>query len=341
MLSIECQGSPREMGRQYGEAAREGIARNYEYKNIQSRAAKAARFITAARKLLTCKLPDILDELDGIAEGSGMPPEAVLYDNFSDTFGDSWTERCTPVALCRSPAGPLVGKNNDCPAGEVDRLDFVIRTTRPARGLPMIQLTYAGWISGLDAVNAQGLGNTHGSVGSTFDKTGPRVDIRLQAYHLMRQCSTTGSFTEGLMAASLTGKGFNIIVMDRHGDGRVIEAAVPLIAVRPTRGDFLYSTNHYATPALAAHDGRSPAKREISAHRYGYLQWREATTPPADLDGLRQLLASHEPWAPCRHGGAHGSHTVWSQICLCKEAAMLVSDGFPCINPYRRIVCPT
>ncbi len=43
---------------------------------------------------------------------------------------------------------------------------YVIRKCTPEKGIPSIQITFAGWLCGLDALNAAGLATTHGSVGS-------------------------------------------------------------------------------------------------------------------------------------------------------------------------------
>jgi isopenicillin-N N-acyltransferase-like protein len=338
---VECRGTPREMGRQYGEQDREAIRHNVEFFTAKRWNPEAGRaFARTTRRLLRERLPDVLDELEGIAEGSGTDADRVLSMNQVDTFGPEWLE-CTPLAVAKTDAGPIVAKNNDGTpharfgAGTPETYSYVVRRCSPARGFPMVQVTYSGWLSGLDAMNAAGLANMHASVGSQFDKSGPRLDIRLWAYQLMKQCATARSFLDGLANAALTGKGFNVVVADRAGHTVVVEAAVPLIAWRDSGKPFVYSTNHYVTAALRNSDARSPEAKEISVRRLGYLSWVEETRTPRTLPDVQALLSSHEPWAPCRHGGVGVSHTEWTMIALPQKGEVLVAPGPPCKTPYQ------
>lgn len=325
---VECSGSPREMGRQYGEQAKEEIGANL------------ARFAPAHTKAMLCKMrsnlaryaPEVLEELEGIAEGSCSDPDAVLAYNYWELDGDD-AERCTVMVLHTQNEGVLTAKNNDSPDGEDGR--FVIRRGKSLRGLPFIQVTYAGSLSGLDMVNAEGLCNMHGSVGSRFARPGEPLDIRLRLYQLMQTCRTVGELAEGLRQIPLTGKGFSIGVSDKAGNSLFLDAAVPFIAERAHDRKFAFSTNLYEAPGFENADMRNPAKRNICLFRNGYLQWVARTAPPENLDELKKLLSSHEPWAPCRHGGPHGSVTDWSAVAAPHLGKLLVSPGPPCRCPYR------
>lgn len=330
---VECRGNAAERGRQYGEQAREAIRRNVEMRSGRFPADQRERFAAQSRAVLGEHLPAVLEEIDGIAAGAGLDPTLLLLENQVDTFAPA-PENCTTVVLRESPAGPVVAKNNDAPAKE--DYAFVIRRCHPEKGLPLLQVTYAGWLSGLDAINAAGLANTHGSVGSRFERSGPRVDIRLQAYDLMLTCRTTDEFLRRLGQRPLTGKGFSIAIGDAAGDTAIIDAAVPFYAVRERGRPFAFSTNLYHAPGLEQADARPPQKRPVCLFRGGYLRWVAETDPPRDPATIRKLLAAHEPWSPCRHGGPHGSRTVWSMLALPQAKEALVADGPPCANAYRR-----
>lgn len=60
-------------------------------------------------------------------------------------------------------------------------------------------------------------------------------------------------------------------------------------------------------------------------------------SPPNDLASLQDLLKSHEPWAPCRHGGPHVSVTEWSIVGIPRERKLLVASGPPCHTSYETI----
>ncbi len=339
--TIDCRGTAREMGRQYGEQTRDSIRRNLAvFVDPLWNPDEGARFAAAARCVLRDRTPNIFDELVGLAEGADAPMEKIIALNQVDTFGPEWTEECTPTALAGGADGPIMGKNNDGSrptpfAGPGAERDYVVRRCFPASGIPLLQVTYAGWLSGLDALNAEGLANGHASVGSIFDKSGPRLDIRLQAYHLMTRCRSTSAFIAGMMGASLTGKGFNIAIVDAGGDTVILESAVPLIQCRNRKAPFVYATNHYITPALKDADRRKPAAKPVTVNRLAWLQWTASTRPPTCLPEMKALLSCHEPWAPCRHGGPHLSHTEWSLIALPARREILLAPGAPCSVPYQ------
>lgn len=329
---IECEGGPREMGRQYGEQAREEIRDNVAFWG-GGRIKADSGFLGHVREVLDRFVPDVLEEMEGLAEGADVPLASVLLMNHVDTFGEERASPgCTSFAISKDHDGPVLGKNND---GDQDDRCFLVRRSVPEHGLSMIQVTYAGWLSGLDAMNGAGLVNGHNSVGSVFDKSGEHLDIRLWTYHLMRHCRSTAEFLNRIDAAPLTGKGFNIVLTDAAGDTCVVEAAVPLIAVRGRRAPFVFATNHYVSEPLKDADRRAPDHKPVSIYRHGYLQWVAETSPPKDENGIREILKSHEPWAPCRHGGPHLSTTLWSMIGLPVEGCLRVASGPPCGCAYR------
>ena len=328
---IKCSGKSFEMGRQYGEQARKEIRQNLELFKIPSHC--GMRDITARiEKVIKKYTMDAYSELCGIAQGANVDVSSLLFINHVDVL-ESNVERCTPVILNNGKQGIIVAKNNDSPPNE--NFNFVLRKCSPDMGLPFIQLTYAGWVSGLDMMNADGVANTHGSVGSCFDKSGERIDIRLIMYELMKKCRSVNDVYQQLGEFPLTGKGFNIALGDSSNQSLMLDAAIPFIAVSSRNKNFDYATNIYRSPGLEAADVRAPEKRDICVYRYGYLKWLEQTNAPKKLEDIKKLLSCHDPWAPCRHGGSHGSQTDWSMINVIKDRKILVADGAPCENEYK------
>ncbi len=328
---VECYGSPREMGRQYGEAARDAIRINAEMW-VGSRFRLSENFLGNVRDVCGRYVPRVFEELEGLAEGADVPLASILLMNHENTFEQSPPAGCTAMALGRSDRGPVLCKNNDIvPDGRI----HVIRKCLPNSGLPIIHVANAGWLSGLDALNAAGLATGHCSVPSPFDRSGRRLDIRLWMYHLAQTCRSAEEFLEVMNSVPLTGKGFNVVVADANGQTCVLEAALPILVRRDCGKEFVYATNHFVTEPLARTAQPTLEDRAVSLYRYGYLRWIEQTQPPKTVEDLAALLRSHEPWAPCRHGGPHVSSTAWSMIALPSERRMMAAAGAPCRNEYR------
>jgi len=329
---VKCCGTPHEMGLQYGEQTKEEIAKNLTCLRINEREITPA-FIESVRTVLSNWSQEILEELEGISESSGVPIGQIFAFNHVDSFNHGGTnQQCTSMAINAGPDGPILGKNND---GDIDESEFVVRISNPETGLPMIQVTYAGWLSGLDSMNADGLANAHSSVGSIFDRAGEKMDVRLWTYHLMRRCSTTQQFVERIEGVPITGKGFNIVLNDPIGDTCVVEAAVPEINFRNRRDGFVFATNHFVTEPFKNADGRTHQQKVISQNRYNHLETVGQHSPPKDQLGIETVLKSHDMWGPCRHGENQVSHTQWSMIGLPQEKLLLVSDGPPCKHAYH------
>jgi predicted choloylglycine hydrolase len=323
---IEVSGNPRRMGQSYGEAAKDEIRNNIEV----FKCAKKAN--PGVKKYILDNFSDIYDEITGIHEGADVPLDQIIIMNQWQSGVFMGSDNCTCMAL-KTDTGVAVAKNNDGSPGI--KYKYIMRKSFPEKGLPMLQATYAGWLSGLDAMNAKGLANTHASVGSVFKRPEKSLDIRLASYSLMRNCEKTEEFIYGLSSLSLTGKGFNIVCGDSYGNTAVVEAAVPIIQTRELNDEFIFATNHFINEELKNSDQRDARGKTVSTYRFGYLEWRKLKAPPSSIQDIKNILSSHEPWAPCRHGGVHISETEWSMISLPAERKLLFSPGPHCKYEYQ------
>ena len=330
---VVCRGSVAECGRQYGEAAREFIAVEAALFGYDGKVTgEMKNFAGFAALSLKDHAPDILEELEGIAAGSNLPPEVLLMMNVWESVAFArMPDRCTTFLLRNSERGTVVAKNNDGPEDERKTAPFILREVHPDKGIPFIQVTYAGWLSGLDMMNSEGLANTHGSVGSVLPRPGNRLDIRLQCYKLMKECRTAEEFCRRLPEVPLTGKGFSIAVADCRKNNAIIEAAVPQVLIREKAADFAFSTNLYYAPQLAGCDARTPESKVLNTKRKEFLENYPA---PGSLADLQTLMRKHGEFAPCRHGKGKESLTFWSMIALPEERKLLLAPDSPCKSEY-------
>lgn len=330
---IVCRGSANECGRQYGEAARALIAQEAELFGYGGKVTMEMKnFAGFAIRSIRDHAPEILSELEGIASGSNLPLEVLLMMNVWESVAfREMPDRCTTFLLRASEYGSIAAKNNDGPEYERKTAPFVLREVYPDKGIPFIQVTYAGWLSGLDMMNSEGLANTHGSVGSVLLRNGNRLDIRLQCYKLMKECRTVPEFCRRLPEVPLTGKGFSIALADRQKNNAVVEAAVPQIVIREKDAGFAFSTNLYHAPELAGCDARTPEARKLNSCRKEFLEKQEK---PHSFEDLKSLMRTHGEFAPCRHGSGKSSSTFWSMIALPEAGKLLISPDAPCKSEY-------
>ena len=98
--------------------------------------------------------PALLEELKGIADGSGFPYRQLLEINLRVLH------YCTVIAFTRSDAGPLLGKNFDFPAYAYQ----VLITIQPEKGHSLTGVGCAGSVALYGGVNTAGLAMGHAVV---------------------------------------------------------------------------------------------------------------------------------------------------------------------------------
>lgn len=105
---VECKGTPRQMGRQYGEQAQEEIRDNVAFWG-GGRLKANAGFLDNVLGVLGRFVPDALEEMEGIAEGAGVSLDSVLLMNHVNTFGEELASPgCTSFAISGGPDGPVL-----------------------------------------------------------------------------------------------------------------------------------------------------------------------------------------------------------------------------------------
>jgi hypothetical protein len=171
MIVIECTGDGRSRGRMHGEAAR-GLIRDGLQRWADATAAAAGipitRYVsaflsdTALLAAIETRLPDLVEEMRGIAEGAGVPFDQVAAYNLMD---EQWwydLERtpnaepgCSVVAFADQGTGAvLLGQNMDLPA-YMDGGQVVLRIQAPGgvgvvcRGPAGPDRRQQGWLGAL------------------------------------------------------------------------------------------------------------------------------------------------------------------------------------------------
>lgn len=188
MPVIELNGTPRERGRHYGETAKALIADIVEHwrahlgtfgkNSLTAEPVSADQYLAAFYEqtdyLSAIKqwAPDLLEEVKGIAEGSGQPLDTILGIQLGDeewTFGlrygaDQAAEKCTAFGVPDAENGiSYAGQNMDI-GSWVDGRQVLLRVM-PAvtsAGVPTpeaLVFTLAG-NTGVNGLNAKGVGIT-------------------------------------------------------------------------------------------------------------------------------------------------------------------------------------
>lgn len=344
MKVIEARGTHRAIGQAIGEALRDEIRCHLEG-FVLSTPAELGGATATFRGVLGAYLPKVLEQFDGMAEGAGLPAERILALNLPVGVGASMfaSPGCTNIAFAAGPDGPLWGKNNDghFPAevsaprpGQGQRPRAVLKLY-PPDGIPALCITFCGWLSGGDMVNAEGLAVGHSSVGSRFRQSALQVPALQWLYWILFRSKDTRSFQKNVTMLPLQGKGFSLVAVDRHGVVCGVEMACPLVQLRQPGADdrALHCVNHYELPELVDMHRRTAAGLANSVARSRLLK-AECDAGDRSLGHLQRILRRHGEPAICRHGGADQAWTEFSVIGLPNRPALMVADGPPCTRDY-------
>ncbi len=339
MKIVEVSGNPRKVGRDTGEALREEIRVHLEMFPFRSAQNVWEHRLPAFLATLKRHLPDVLDEMEGTAEGADVPLDDILRLNLPMYPNElSLAEGCTNIAFADGPDGPIWGKNNDGLSPD-KRRPACGRLVRREDGIPQLVFTFCGMVATTDGMNAEGLAVGHSSVGSIFQQSDYHVPIRLWAYKGMMHSRTTADFVRYMSSLPTRGKGYSILCVDRHGVMCSIEAPCPLMQIRsPKAGrQHMNCVNYYQLPSLANADRRSEVGRRNAEARRGLLDQKLEEEIDFSLEDMKKLLRHHGSPSLCRHGDEDGSYTEYSMIGLPQSGQVLFLSGYPCENEFTKV----
>ncbi len=347
---IAARGSYRELGRAVGEGAREQIAAAIAFYEEHFEAMAGIPFAEAECQSLEYLpyirryLPQYIEELEGMAEGSRLPFGKLLVPNCAEEFTcpvdadanpspHGGAHLCTAVAVGHG-GRHVVGHNMDWYVVDVDKnVLFDLTTPDGTRIVTIAGVPYLP-ILGLNSHGVACVGN---SVYSNDNRVGiPNVFVRrwvLEAPTLEEACARA--------CHPVRARGTNYTLAD--AEGRLWDLETSAHAAVLIEGDgVLAHTNHYVHPAMAVFEG---SHQEESRRRLRHAEDELATGVERGEDArdlVARVLISHDGGhdAICGHPDeslpvADQVMTVASMICDLDKMRVEACAGPPCENQYR------
>ncbi|MSS70748.1 MAG: hypothetical protein EXS64_04580 [Candidatus Latescibacteria bacterium] len=344
MFHLESQGSPRARGVAQGRCAPEKIAWLIEHYRQGFRGPDGgwlAGLDPDARRRAVDRLagqvyrlyPEGCEEIEGIAEGAGLPFRDVFELNAVFELGRP-SPACSVYGFADRAGRVWLGKSDDLAQAELGSNG--VHRTAPAGGLRSVQMHFVGTIWTTSAFNEGGfcLGMT-GLSGRAVNEGGIPTLFLLHA--LAERCRSVAEAEAMCAAFRVRSGGMSVLMGDATGDVAILEKHAEGQAVRrpsgPGRG--VWQTNHCCDPSLAGRDDPASAVLQNSRDRAALL----ARLDPAverGFEGLGRLFSSHDPPVGiCQHG-AGGLHTDSAILLSPDERAMWATEGYPCQHPFVR-----
>lgn len=334
---VEIAGGPRARGRALGEAMgarmRTFLDRDLAHVNRVRRTAldrAAARDRALAHgRVIQAALPEIDEEIRGLAEGAGIAYEdALILQARRELIGSG--EDCTLVALRGPGGGAVLAQTVDLP-GDLMAEGHMLRVRGGTRGgADILMWTHTGLLGYL-GLNGHGL-----AVGINMVLCGgwrPGVPPYLLVRHLLGQASVEACLAEIARIPRASSRcltladASRIVIVEMTVDAhRTIEVDGPTV-----------HCNHYLHPDFMPLDrifsGSSTFAR---TRRLEALLARVGGNPT--VGDARSWLADHDgaPAGICAHDqGAARGRTVAAVVQYAAEGVIEAARGTPCAAPFH------
>jgi isopenicillin-N N-acyltransferase-like protein len=341
---IQVKGSPRQRGREQGEGAREQIGRMVASYQSFFRAASGMSWdegVVASRKFLVyaeAAFPYLVQELQGIAEGAGVPFQDVwllnCYEGVMDTAGGRGGCTCMALRQEHTDTGHVLMAHNEDWISQ-DRENIYLVRADPTEGVPFLGMSYGGLLVNI-GLNAEGIGVAINSVYPTDGQVGvPRIVYS----RAVLDARTIGEAIGACLVPDRDG-GYSYLLADANGELYTVETSARSHALIYGEEGWLVHTNHYLSASMRAIE--QPG-RYIGSHvRYHRAQrLLQERLGVISVTSLQELLRDHvnRPNSICGHEDPaepphERSQTVVSLIMDLTARTLWAAPGPPCEGDF-------
>ncbi len=339
-------GTHREVGLQMGDAAAEtiraDIAGAWDDLPAGRTREQQLELATTYRDFTAPRLPWLMEELEGCAEGAGVDP----LELFACSIEEIWYEpraRVTQGRCSDLVAGPsatvdghmLVGHTNDLSQGASQR---IVALEKRVTGEPVVfQL---GGIPILSVgFNSAGLALTGNELSPNDERVGISRDHQVLE---MIRARSLGDMVAMALRPDRASSYNNVLTSADGGVANVEGSATDAEVTGLDEHGHLVHTNHYVCERMLPYEG-DPAYAKRSATRFDRGRDLLAAQPPASvtMDLLHTMLADHEgaPDSICRHPG-EGATTETAFWCIADVTRGVIrfGRGNPCDSVKQEYV---
>lgn len=358
---IRVTGNARDRGFQYGELVREKVHRSQAaYQETFENAAgwSWSQAIEASLVLVPSvaeAFPHCLEEMRGIAEGSGLTFEDIFTMNartevlWSATIRKTDQERarlskeCSAFALLpprTADAHTWIGQNWDW---LVHSRDTVIILEVEQQDAPNFVTVVEAGLLAKSSMNSAGLAVAVNTLVTSADRGAPGIP-----YHvLIRALADCESLADAIATASRHMRSSSGNYLLGHMDGLAVNLETApggyeaITATLPQR-DSLVHTNHFVAGVPGQTDAAHYAMPDSLIRLQQVQRSIAEAEEPATLNSLRAALSDHAdyPSSVCCHPDPRDPHwdqwaTVASVVFDLDARQLHITEGNPCVNDFR------
>ena len=338
---IECSGTPYEIGKQYGQAARENILISIDdvvtkIKSVVKASkeeilANTGKYLPFAEKFD----PELIEMLKGEADGAGVTFAEVfaLWCWFELDYYPRVAEMCTSFAVTgKATKGgkTIIGQNFD--VHTTATLDVV--RTKHQDGIEQLSVVF--WGGGELTITSAGLG-----IVLNFVFT-PELRLAVPCCFVMHRAMRQKRMGDALGVLCTSGRStLHYMTGCREGEIFSVETTHNDFSVIQPTSDVLVHTNHFLTERLRVGTSNQPSigggtyLRQQRLERLIHNHYGDVTP-----EQMMEFMSDHHnhPLSLCNHPGGEAPsfqpafqfHTATSVIMVPEDGLMYVTYGPPC-----------
>jgi len=332
-VQIVLKGGAFERGLQHGRQLADHIRPRVDrlWQAARADRPEIRRSIEMTRELLASDLPDVYEEIRGIAEGAGLAAERVFLYNNRDLLGFKVADDCSHLCLF-ADGQVVVGMNKDMPTPLMDM--YVLRKAYPSDGFASIGYAHVGRVWGY-GMNARGLCTASTAVYPLHvDAKQPAVGLYHLPHLVLSTCESVGEAVERILSIENLSGGGNLLLADASGRSAVMELSPRQRVVREAEDGVLFSTNFFASGQIEHAD--RPEWLQESRERFDTLSSILTETTNTGVNAAAAALKAHRRnGSVCRHN-VRGIDTVLSFLAFPQKGEFWLCKGFPCRSTYQK-----
>ncbi len=342
--ALTVSGSPYDRGYQVGSRAKKlvlgcldayaRIFKTYVYLEWSEAVKRAEKYTDAIARYD----PQIMEEMKGIADGCGRPPEEIVALNARSEIAltrAALDGGCTSLAICpqRTEGPTYLAQNWDWKQESL----LLLRIEQPPR--PTITMVTEAGIVGKIGFNSAGLGVCLNALASEQSEAGVPIHV------ILRGILDSANLGDAIEAVARTQVASSACFFTAHSDGEAaaIEVAPNDFDVILSRAGLNAHTNHFLSLRLAAKvtdlGKRMFPDTFVRQNRAENLLARHAG--PFRLADVQAILRDHlnYPDSICRHPDAKDpeGRRLWTVFSIAMDLTarqMWLCRGQPCQNEY-------
>ncbi|MBM3153025.1 MAG: hypothetical protein FJZ96_12635 [Chloroflexi bacterium] len=345
---VRVSGTHREIGRQIGEActvqvrhsvenARKLLDDAYEQLELTWDGAQiqARKYIPFAQE----RYPQYIEELQGIAEGAGVPFEEIAVLNAMEavTMDALHLTTCTSMAVneLRTADGHVLAAHNEDWVPEDEDDVFIIHAT-PREDPPFLAMSYGGLLPNV-GFNAYGIAQLIDSVYPNDSRIGiPRLVVSRAVL-----AAKTPAEAMRAMLVSHRAAGYNHLLVHESGEMYCVEVSSRSFEILYAEAGVLAHTNHFLSAKMLELE-KDPSGVINSRIRYYRAARLLKATEKHTIKTLQAIQRDHVNFSNsiCNHAvDIHDpldrEKTIAALVIDLTAREMHIAWGNPCENPYH------